>query len=239
MEVEKLYLSPGVVYYFRGSHLIGGRSTESTCLDFRLHNFPVRIEARVWLHLSIFRGQKIAEAPRFRIFGGLTVCVHTLNTTGLTQLFVSIPIFSCGVYRNEFMFFSRCPSSSTDSLSKELPVHCTCMRTEGLGTCTWYLELDSLTSRTVLVPVASNPGLLSRQEAWIRGYRICDGRGPLNYAHLKWAWLNIPPSWQKAMCTTHCAVPYLFDLRRPSKYATPSVLGNFLTSKNSDCCVDN
>ncbi len=24
-----------------------------------------------------------------------------------------------------------------------------------------------------------------------------------------------------------------------TKYATPSILGNFLTSKNSDCCVDN
>ncbi len=26
-------------------------------------------------------------------------------------------------------------------------------------------------------------------------------------------------------------LPYLFHLRQPSKYATPSILGNFLTSK--------
>ena len=34
-------------------------------------------------------------------------------------------------------------------------------------------------------------------------------------------------------------VPYLFDLKRPSKYATPSIFSNFLTSKSSDYCVDN
>ncbi len=34
-------------------------------------------------------------------------------------------------------------------------------------------------------------------------------------------------------------VPYLFDLKRPSKYATPSIFSNFLISKNSDCSVYN
>ncbi len=36
-----------------------------------------------------------------------------------------------------------------------------------------------------------------------------------------------------------CALFNFIKLKRPSKYATPSILGNFLTSKNCDSCIDN
>ena len=32
-------------------------------------------------------------------------------------------------------------------------------------------------------------------------------------------------------------LPYLFQLKQPSKYATPSIFFNFLTSKSSDCSI--
>ncbi len=44
---------------FRGSHLIGGCSTESTCLDFKPLKNTIfqwaRTEAMEWLHLPLFR----------------------------------------------------------------------------------------------------------------------------------------------------------------------------------------
>ena len=32
-------------------------------------------------------------------------------------------------------------------------------------------------------------------------------------------------------------LPYLFHLKQPSKYATPSIFSNFLTTKSNDCSV--
>ncbi len=110
MEVEKLYLSPGVAYYFRGTHLIGGRSTESTCLDFRPHNnFQwARIEARVWLHLTLclflevrkllnLQGVAYLEGRfKSRSYG---MCTHTQYYKPYTAVCEHTYIFMGCVYR--------------------------------------------------------------------------------------------------------------------------------------------